>query len=91
LVVLISQPSRLAFSLELQSAYPAEQLDMLHWPLPQAGVPLTVLQGSEHPPQLTVLVAMFVSHPALVVQSPHPELHAPIWQALPLQYPCAFT
>ena len=63
---------------------------MLHWLLEQAGVPFTVLHGKLQAAQCAVLVLRSVSQPAAAVQSPHPLLHAPIWQLPVLQYPTAF-
>jgi hypothetical protein len=70
LLVFVSQPLRLTFSLALQSLYPAVQLDMLHTPAAHAGVPFTLLHASPHPLQFAVLVFTFVSQPAAAVQSP---------------------
>jgi hypothetical protein len=77
LAMFVSHPLRLVFSLALQSAYPALHT-MLHWLVAQVGVPFTVLHGKLHAPQCAVLVRRSVSHPAAAVQSPYPELHAPI-------------
>ena len=74
--VLVSQPSRLAFSSALQSLKPAEQPLMLQLPLAQFGVPLLVPHAALQPPQWSSSVFRFVSHPASPVQSPKPALHA---------------
>lgn len=89
LVVSISQPSRLVFSV-LQLAKPALHA-MLHAPAAQEGVPFTVLHEALHPPQLVVLVFTFVSHPlpAFPSQLPYPAPQLPSWQPPPLQKPVA--
>jgi hypothetical protein len=61
--LLISKPSRLAFSV-LQFTHPESQLLMLHCPPVQLGVPWFALHGVVHPPQVAVLLPVFVSHPS---------------------------
>ena len=61
--LLISHPSRLAFSV-LQFSHPESQLLMLHCPPVQLGVPWFALHGVVHPPQVAVLLPVFVSHPS---------------------------
>ena len=69
LAVCVSHPSRLEFSLALQSLHPALHA-MLHTLDAQLGVPFAALHGCPHPPQWLRLLSMFVSHPAAAVQSP---------------------
>jgi hypothetical protein len=91
LVVLISQPSRLVFSV-LQLAKPGLHA-MLHAPAVQLGVPFTVLHEALQPPQLVVLVLTLVSHPlpAFPSQLPKPAVQLPSWQLAALQKPVPFV
>jgi len=79
-LMLVSHPSRLTFSLAEQSPQPRSHV-MLHAPPVHAGVPCTTLQPVPHPPQLLVLVAVLVSQPSrlkssLAEQSLQPTLQA---------------
>lgn len=60
----VSHPSRLMFSLELQSPQPDPQLAILHWLPEHVGVPCVALHAALHPPQLAVLLAVLVSQPS---------------------------
>jgi hypothetical protein len=53
---LVSQPSRLVFSLALQSKKPGEQDDIEQTADAQLGVPFCVPQARPQPPQLPALV-----------------------------------
>ena len=61
-LMLVSQPSRLKFSLALQSAYPESQA-VLHCPALQVGVPLVLLQLEPQVPQLVVSFCRSTSQP----------------------------
>ena len=78
--LLISQPSRLVFSV-LQFSQPPSQLVMLHCPPVQLATPWFALHGVVHPPQVAVLLPVFVSQPSrltfsFALQSLYPTLHA---------------
>ena len=88
LVVFVSQPSRTAFSFELQLPHPLSQ-DIVHCAPTQLGVPWFVLHAAPHAPQLAGLLLTSVSHPSrlafsLALQLAHPPSHA-ILHAPPTQ------
>lgn len=77
-VVLVSQPLP---TLPSQLPKPAEH-EMEQLPAEQVGVPLADEHAAPHPPQLAVLVLMFVSQPFALLPSqlPKPASHPTSWQ-----------
>jgi hypothetical protein len=71
-LLLVSHPLRLVFSLALQSLNGAVQLLMLHAPAAHAGVPLALLQAAAQAPQAPVLVLVLVSQPLALFPSQLP-------------------
>ena len=91
LCVLVSQPSRLVFSLLEQSSQPDAQVFMSQLPAVQSGVPLAVLHGAAHPPQLSSSVLRLVSQPSAdpPEQLPQPAVQLPMVHTLDTQVPAA--
>jgi hypothetical protein len=87
-LVLVSHPSRLKFSLALQSAYP-ESHAIVHCPAEQVGVPLALLQAPPHVPQLAVSACKLISQPLPKLPSQLAKPALQVYSQAPSEHPVA--